>query len=103
MEVAEAAHGDDRAELDRIDQCWLREKGRQVTELRFLVGQRTGELQCHRSLFVGRVDGEAAGYLNYAPVYGSRPGMLHDLGRRHPGAPPGVMEALDMTRERSRS
>ncbi|MFJ5279020.1 phosphatidylglycerol lysyltransferase domain-containing protein [Streptomyces parvulus] len=57
LEVAELADGDDRAELDRIDQCWLREKGRHVKELRFLVGQRTGELQRHRRLFVGRIDG----------------------------------------------
>ncbi|MCF2436152.1 hypothetical protein LV779_24570 [Streptomyces thinghirensis] len=35
--------GDDCAELDRIDQCWLRDKGRHAKELRFLVGQRNGE------------------------------------------------------------
>ncbi|MEV6086273.1 bifunctional lysylphosphatidylglycerol flippase/synthetase MprF [Streptomyces parvulus] len=97
LEVAEVTDDDDRAELDRIDQCWLREKGRHVKELRFLVGQRTGDLQRHRRLFVGRIDGEAVGYINYSPVYGSRPGMLHDLSRRRPGAPPGVMEALNAT------
>ncbi len=99
LEVTESTAGDDRdrAELDRIDQRWLRQKGRHVKELRFLVGQRTGELQKHRRLFVGRIDGEVVGYVNYAPVYGSRPGMLHDLSRRHPEAPPGVMEALNAT------
>ncbi|MFH8976808.1 bifunctional lysylphosphatidylglycerol flippase/synthetase MprF [Streptomyces sp. NPDC017890] len=97
LEVAEVLDGDARAELDRIDQCWLREKGRHVKELRFLVGQRNGSLQSHRRLFVGRIDGEAAGYINYSPVYGSRPGWLHDLSRRRPDAPPGVMEALNAT------
>ncbi|AKZ54417.1 hypothetical protein SAM23877_1368 [Streptomyces ambofaciens ATCC 23877] len=97
LEVVEVSAGDDCAELDRLDARWLREKGRHVKELRFLVGQRDGDLQKHRRLFVGRIDGEAAGYINYSPVYGSRPGWLHDLSRRRPDAPPGVMEALNAT------
>lgn len=97
LEVTEVLADDDCAELDRIDQCWLRDKGRHVKELRFLVGQRTGPLQAHRRLFIGRIDGEAVGYINYSPVYGSRPGWLHDLSRRRPDAPPGVMEALNAT------
>ncbi|MBD0421453.1 DUF2156 domain-containing protein [Streptomyces sp. TRM S81-3] len=97
LEVTEVLADDDCAELDRIDQRWLRDKGRHVKELRFLVGQRTGPLQAHRRLFVGRIDGEAVGYINYSPVYGSRPGWLHDLSRRRPDAPPGVMEALNAT------
>ncbi|MDH6623280.1 lysylphosphatidylglycerol synthetase-like protein (DUF2156 family) [Streptomyces sp. LBL] len=97
LEVAEVRHGDDCHALDRLDDRWLRDKGRHVKELRFLVGQRTGPLQRHRRLFVGRIDGEAVGYINYSPVYGSRPGWLHDLSRRRPDAPPGVMEALNAT------
>ncbi|MEV0598660.1 DUF2156 domain-containing protein [Streptomyces sp. NPDC050315] len=97
LEVAEVRADDDCAELDRIDQDWLRDKGRHVKELRFLVGQRAGALQRHRRLFVGRIDGTAVGYINYSPVFGSRPGWLHDLSRRLPGAPPGVMEALNAT------
>ncbi|MFE6281485.1 bifunctional lysylphosphatidylglycerol flippase/synthetase MprF [Streptomyces sp. NPDC057877] len=97
LEVAELRHDDDPAELDRLDDRWLRDKGRHVKELRFLVGQRTGPLQEHRRLFVGRIDGQAVGYINYSPVYGSRPGWLHDLSRRLPDAPPGVMEALNAT------
>jgi len=96
LEVAEVQH-DDRRELDLLDDRWLRDKGRHVKELRFLVGQRTGPLQGHRRLFVGRIAGEAVGYVNYSPVYGSRPGWLHDLSRRRPDAPPGVMEALNAT------
>ncbi|MEU4657101.1 DUF2156 domain-containing protein [Streptomyces sp. NPDC023723] len=99
LEVVEVKAGDDRveAELDRIDGIWLRQKGRHVKELRFLVGQRTGGLQRHRRLFAGRIDGEVVGYINYSPVYGSRPGWLHDLSRRRPDAPPGVMEAVNAT------
>ncbi|WP_030266154.1 bifunctional lysylphosphatidylglycerol flippase/synthetase MprF [Streptomyces violens] len=97
LEVAEVRVGDDPAELDRIDRDWLRDKGRHVKELRFLVGQRTGDLQRHRRLFVGRIEGTAVGYINYSPVFGSRPGWLHDLSRRLPDAPPGVMEALNAT------
>lgn len=97
LEVAEVRHGDETDELDLIDQDWLRDKGRHVKELRFLVGQRTGPVQEHRRLFVGRIDGRAAGYINYSPVYGSRPGWLHDLSRRRPDAPPGVMEAINAT------
>ncbi|MEU9559074.1 bifunctional lysylphosphatidylglycerol flippase/synthetase MprF [Streptomyces fumanus] len=97
LEVTEIEDGDDRTDLDRIDQSWLRDKGRRVKELRFLVGQRTGPLQRHRRLFAGRIAGETVGYINYSPVYGSRPGWLHDLSRRRPDAPPGVMEALNAT------
>ncbi|MER7399035.1 DUF2156 domain-containing protein [Streptomyces sp. NPDC000151] len=97
LEVAEVRVGDDCAELDRVDRDWLRDKGRHVKELRFLVGQRTGDLQRHRRLFVGRIEGAAVGYINYSPVFGSRPGWLHDLSRRLPAAPPGVMEALNAT------
>ncbi|CAM5472667.1 bifunctional lysylphosphatidylglycerol flippase/synthetase MprF [Streptomyces fumanus] len=97
LEVTEVEDGDDRTDLDRIDQSWLRDKGRRVKELRFLVGQRTGPLQRHRRLFAGRIAGETVGYINYSPVYGSRPGWLHDLSRRRPDAPPGVMEALNAT------
>lgn len=103
LDVAELpSGGGDRAEerqesceLAGIDQEWLRDKGRHVKELRFLVGQRTGSAQRHRRLFVGRIDGRAVGYINYSPVYGSRPGWLHDLSRRRPDAPPGVMEAIN--------
>ncbi|MDT0380544.1 DUF2156 domain-containing protein [Streptomyces sp. DSM 42041] len=97
LEVAEVRVGEDTTQLDAIDESWLQGKGRHAKELRFLVGQRTGAAQCHRRLFAGRIEGRVVGYLNYSPVYGSRPGWLHDLSRRHPDAPPGVMEALNAT------
>jgi lysylphosphatidylglycerol synthetase-like protein (DUF2156 family) len=95
LEVAEIQHGEETDELDLIDQDWLRDKGRHAKELRFLVGQRTGTVQGHRRLFLGRVGGRAAGSINYSPVYGSRPGWLPDLSRRRPDAPTGVMEAIN--------
>ena len=37
------------------------------------------------------------GYISYSPVYGSRVGWMHDLSRRQPDVPPGVMEAINKT------
>src|SRR5262249_15067935 len=51
--------------------------------------------QHHRRLFVGLLDGALAGYISYSPVYGSKPGWLHDLSRRRPDGPPGIMEAVN--------
>jgi lysylphosphatidylglycerol synthetase-like protein (DUF2156 family) len=86
-----------RAELDDIDKDWLRGKGRHVKPLRFLVGEHAGDLESRRRVFLGRVDGQAIGYITYSPVFGSRAGWLHDLSRRRVQAPPGVMEAINVT------
>jgi len=97
LEVVEAGpvdHATER-ELDLIDRSWLRGKGRHAKELRFLVGERTGPAQRHRRLFLGRIGQVSVGYISYSPVFGSRPGWLHDLSRRSPDAPPGAMEALN--------
>ncbi|WP_329448604.1 DUF2156 domain-containing protein (plasmid) [Streptomyces sp. NBC_01426] len=82
-------------EIADIDARWLREKGKHTKELTFLIGEIGGPWQPLRKLFVGRIDGAAIGYVSYAPVYGSRPGWLHDLSRRLPDCPPGVMEAIN--------
>lgn len=82
LEVVEAptvADDEVQSELDLIDRAWLQGKGG-AKELRFLVGERTGLAQRHRRLFVGRIGGVAVGYISYSPVFGSRPGWLHDLG-----------------------
>ena len=84
-------------EMRRLDKIWLQGKGEHATELEFLVGQYGGEMQGHRRLFVGHIDGELAGYISYAPVHGSRPGWLHDLSRRRPNDIPGLMEAINKT------
>ncbi|ARZ66983.1 hypothetical protein SMD11_1322 [Streptomyces albireticuli] len=85
------------AELTAIDRDWLRGKGRFTKELAFLVGERLGAAAPSRRLFVGRIEGAAVGYISYSPVYGTRPGWLHDLTRRRREAPPGVMEAINAT------
>lgn len=91
-EVDAEEFGDD---IHRINRLWLRHKGRHVKELKFLVGEIGGKMQIHRRLFMGTVDSTPVGYISYSPVFGQRSGWLHDLSRRHPDSPPGVMEALN--------
>lgn len=93
-EVDQREYADQMAELDRR---WLRGKGRNAKPLEFLVGEYGGPMQPYRRLFVGLLDGALAGYISYSPVPGSRPGWLHDLSRRLPDGPPGVMEAINHT------
>jgi len=81
--------------ITALDQVWLGSKGEHVAELQFLVGQRGGEMQRHRRLFVGTIDGELMGYISYSPVYGTRAGWMHDLSRRIPNKLPGIMEAIN--------
>src|SRR6266540_884031 len=80
-----------------LDRRWLGSKGEAVPRLEFLVGQYGGAMQRHRRLFVGLIDGELVGYISYSPVYGSRPGWMHDLSRRVPDNTPGLMEAINRT------
>lgn len=86
------------AELDEIDAQWLRSKGRHVKEMAFMVGERRGRAAALRRLFcaVGP-QGEVLGYITFSPVFGRHSGWLHDLSRRHPGAPPGTMELVVLT------
>jgi lysylphosphatidylglycerol synthetase-like protein (DUF2156 family) len=83
--------------LRELDRLWLKSKGSHTKELTFLIGELGGEFTKHRRLFVGRIAGEVIGYISYSPVYGTQPGWLHDLTRRRPDAPPGVMEAINAT------
>ncbi|MFI6644542.1 bifunctional lysylphosphatidylglycerol flippase/synthetase MprF [Streptomyces sp. NPDC050504] len=95
LEVSEVDAEKFADDIGAIDARWLREKGRHVKELTFLIGEVGGPWQPLRKLFVGKIDGTAVGYVSYAPAYGSRPGWLHDLSRRLPDCPPGVMEAIN--------
>lgn len=90
--VAEVPYDAWAGELAGLDAEWSRGKGR---PLEFLVGQLGGAAQRHRRLFVATVAGRLVGYVSYSPAYGSRPGWLHDLSRRRPDGPPGVMEAVN--------
>jgi lysylphosphatidylglycerol synthetase-like protein (DUF2156 family) len=82
------------AAMTDLDAGWLGTKGG-AKPLEFLVGQYGGPYQHLRRLFVGVHGNRLTGYISYSPVYGSRPGWMHDLSRRQPDSPPGVMEAIN--------
>jgi lysylphosphatidylglycerol synthetase-like protein (DUF2156 family) len=93
--VTEVDHAGWAEQLADLDASWLASKGRHARQLEFLVGQRGGPLQGQRRLFIGLIGTRLVGYISYSPVHGSRPGWLHDLSRRLPDGPPGVMEAIN--------
>ncbi|MEU8800813.1 DUF2156 domain-containing protein [Spirillospora sp. NPDC048819] len=95
LEIREASYDDWREQIGALDAQWLRGKGEDVKALEFLVGELGGRHQPLRRLFVAVQGGRLIGYISYSPVYGSRPGWMHDLSRRRPDSPPGVMEAIN--------
>jgi lysylphosphatidylglycerol synthetase-like protein (DUF2156 family) len=95
LTVTEASLADWQDTMLELDAKWLRSKGKHAKPLEFLVGEYGGPAQGDRRLFVGRLDGELVGYISYSPVYGTRPGWLHDLSRRLPDGPPGISEAIN--------
>ena len=95
LEIAEVDAADWSADIHAIDASWLRGKGHHVKELEFLIGEIGGEAQRFRRMFAGVIAGQPVAYVSYVPAYGTRSGWLHDLGRRIPDAPPGVMEAIN--------
>jgi lysylphosphatidylglycerol synthetase-like protein (DUF2156 family) len=94
LSVSEVPLGAWHAAMKELDAGWLGAKGG-AKPLEFLVGQYGGRYQHLRRLFVGVRGGRLTGYISYSPVYGSRPGWMHDLSRRQPDSPPGVMEAIN--------
>ena len=77
--------------LRRISDAWLLAKRHK--ELDFMVGEIGTRDDARRRLFVVRdAAGDALGFISYVPAWCDKPGMLHDLTRRLPGAPPGSME-----------
>ncbi|HEY1572014.1 MAG TPA: DUF2156 domain-containing protein [Pseudonocardiaceae bacterium] len=97
LTVAEVDYDQWSDSVEEIDRMWLPLKGEGARQLEFLVGQCGGEAQQHRRLFAGLVDGKMAGYVLYSPVFGTRPGWMHDLSRRRPDISPGIMEAINKT------
>lgn len=98
VSVVEADIGRLGPQLDEIDQAWLHSKGRHVKELKLMVGQRGGPAQPRRRLLVALDKaGTALAYVSFSPVYGTQSGWLHDLSRRRPDAPPGVLELIVVT------
>ncbi|WP_025617010.1 bifunctional lysylphosphatidylglycerol flippase/synthetase MprF [Salinispora cortesiana] len=83
--------------LREIDRVWLHDKGEGTRQLEYLVGQYGDRMQPHRRMFVGLIDGDPVGYISYSPVFGRRPGWMHDLSRRVPSRLPGIMEAINVT------
>jgi lysylphosphatidylglycerol synthetase-like protein (DUF2156 family) len=97
--VTEAGPGSlpDRRTLDRIDREWLRDKGRHVRQLSFMVGEHDGIGRPLRRTFLAHHRGDVVAYITYAPAWGSRPGWLCDLSRRRPNAPVGTHELINLT------
>jgi lysylphosphatidylglycerol synthetase-like protein (DUF2156 family) len=79
-------------QLDEIDASWLRNKGRFTKEIQFFIGERTGEFQPMRRMFVTHRDGQVLSYVSYSPVLGQRSGWLYDLTRRRPENARGAIE-----------
>lgn len=79
------------ARLGAISDRWLRRKRKK--ELDFMIGEIGTPAERRRRVFVVQdAAGAAVGFITYVPVYGGRPGYLHDLTRRLPEAPAGAME-----------
>ncbi|HXL17315.1 MAG TPA: DUF2156 domain-containing protein, partial [Streptosporangiaceae bacterium] len=94
LEISEVPLDPWHQAMKELDAAWLTTKGG-AKPLEFLVGQYSGRYQHMRRLFIGQNNGRLIGYISYSPVYGSRPGWMHDLSRRQPDSPPGVMEAIN--------
>lgn len=97
LSPADLALPGSQADLASIDAPWLRAKGRHVKELTFMIGERGGRGAAHRRVFLARHDGRPTAYVTYSPCFGSRPGWLYDLTRRHPDSPPGTVELIFST------
>jgi lysylphosphatidylglycerol synthetase-like protein (DUF2156 family) len=83
-------------QLEATSRSWLATKGGH--ELDLLVGElgRPGDPQ--RRVFVALdAHRQPLAFITYVPVWGSRPGLLHDLTRRAPEAPAGTMELVNAT------
>jgi len=92
--TARELSGADEAAMAGLDAEWLRAKGRFARPLHALVGEVGGPAAPVRRLVLAREHERLIGYVSLSPVFGSRPGWLHDLSRRRDDAPPGVMELL---------
>jgi lysylphosphatidylglycerol synthetase-like protein (DUF2156 family) len=77
--------------LRAVSAAWL--AGKRKKELDFMVGELGEPGDTERRVFLATdAGGRALGFITYVPAWGRRPGYLHDLTRRPPDAPPGVME-----------
>ena len=82
--------------LRSISSLWLGAKKKK--ELDFMIGEIGEPSQTERRVFVAQdEDGVWQGFITYVPVWGERPGYLHDLTRKRPDAPVGTMELINST------
>jgi lysylphosphatidylglycerol synthetase-like protein (DUF2156 family) len=97
QEVGREIAADERTfgRIRQVSDAWLR--GKQKQELDFMIGELGGPHDTERRTFVV-VDAEdrLIGFITYVPVWGRHPGLLHDLTRRLPNAPPGAMELCNL-------
>lgn len=77
--------------LQAISGEWLAAKGKK--ELEFMIGELGTAADSDRRIFVvsDRVRQPQA-FISYVPVWGERPGVLHDLTRKTPAAAVGALE-----------
>lgn len=93
VEVALAEHDEATwADLAAVSRAWLTTKG--ARELTFLSGEVGRPDETWRRVLVARQGDRVVGFVTLTPSPGRLAGWQHDLSRRVPDAPPGVMEAL---------
>jgi lysylphosphatidylglycerol synthetase-like protein (DUF2156 family) len=79
------------ARLREISAEWLAGKGKK--ELEFMIGELGDESDSERRIFVViDAQAKAQAFITYVPVWGARPGFLHDLTRKRPTAAVGAQE-----------
>lgn len=84
--------------LKHIDSLWIKQK--HAKELDFLIGE-IGDFNnidnSVKRLFVAFYEDEPVAYIFYTACFGKYQGWMHDLTRRLPDAPTGVMELINLT------
>jgi lysylphosphatidylglycerol synthetase-like protein (DUF2156 family) len=82
------------ARLDAVSRAWIGAKRKK--ELDFMIGELGGPGDGDRRVFVAQDHGDnILGFITYVPAWGERPGWLHDLTRRIPESPQGIMELVN--------
>lgn len=77
--------------LNAVSAEWLAAKGKK--ELDFMIGEIGGVEDKERRIFIVLDSSDKiVSFITYVPVWGKRPGFLHDLTRKIPRAPTGAME-----------
>jgi phosphatidylglycerol lysyltransferase len=102
LKVVELGHEVPRSaewfeKLAQVSARWLEGKGKK--EFDFMIGELGDETDPHRRIFLALdADEQPVAFISYVPVWGTdQPGYLHDLTRKVPDAPTGVMELCNAT------